>query len=145
MVISDRISVLKAGKVAQTGRADDLYHRPRTRFVAEFIGRTNVVDGVAVARDTVAHANVRLRVAAADLVPGSRVVLSIRPHQVRLGRPGDGAGGAHPLPGRGRAGAFPRGSRDYEVAPAHSRLVFRAAGAPAPPFEGWAARRLTAE
>ncbi|PYM78576.1 MAG: ABC transporter ATP-binding protein, partial [Candidatus Rokuibacteriota bacterium] len=72
MVISDRIAVLKAGKVAQTGTADDLYHRPRTRFVAEFIGRTNVVDGVAVARDTVAHANVRIRVAIADLAPGSR-------------------------------------------------------------------------
>src|SRR5438105_287771 len=82
MVISDRIAVLKAGKVAQTGTADDLYHRPRTRFVAEFIGRTNVVDGVAVARDTVAHANVRIRVAIADLAPGSRVALSIRPHQL---------------------------------------------------------------
>src|SRR5439155_916487 len=61
MVISDRIAVLKAGKVAQAGTADDLYHRPRTRFVAEFIGRTNVLDGVAVARDTVPHGHGRLR------------------------------------------------------------------------------------
>src|SRR5258708_13241644 len=98
MVISDRIAVLKAGKVAQTGTADDLYHRPRTRFVAEFIGRTNVVDGVAVARDTVAHANVRLRVAAADLTPGSRVALSIRPHQVRLAPPGDAPHPPNPSP-----------------------------------------------
>src|SRR6059036_3865689 len=65
MVISDRIAVLQAGRVAQAGTADDLYHRPRTRFVAEFIGRTNVLDGVAVARDTVAHGHVRLRVATA--------------------------------------------------------------------------------
>src|SRR6266566_1375911 len=91
MVISDRIAVLKAGKVAQAGTADDLYHRPRTRFVAEFIGRTNVLDGVAVARDTVAHGHLRLRVATADLEPGARVALSIRPHQLRLGEPGAAA------------------------------------------------------
>src|SRR2546429_7062693 len=65
MVISDRIAVLKAGKVAQTGTADDLYHRPRTRFVAEFIGRTNVADGVAFARGSVDHPNLRSPVAIA--------------------------------------------------------------------------------
>jgi len=145
MVISDRIAVLKAGKVAQTGTADDLYHRPRTRFVAEFIGRTNVVDGVAVARDTVAHANVRLRVAAADLVPGSRVVLSIRPHQVRLGGPGDDADGANAFRGSVRRVAFLGDSVDYEIALADSDLVLRAAAAPTPRFEVGAAVRLTIE
>src|SRR5216110_516850 len=48
MVISDRIAVLEQGRVAQVGTADELFHRPRTRFVAEFIGKTNVVDGTAV-------------------------------------------------------------------------------------------------
>src|SRR5438309_2646962 len=47
MVISDRIAVLKAGEVAQTGTVDDLYHRPRSSFVAAFIGRNSVVDSVA--------------------------------------------------------------------------------------------------
>src|SRR5256884_3281673 len=65
MVISDRIAVLTAGKVAQAGTADDLYHRPRTRFVAEFIGRTNVADGVAFARGSVDHPNLRSPVAIA--------------------------------------------------------------------------------
>ena len=130
MVISDRIAVLKAGKVAQTGTADDLYHRPRTRFVAEFIGRTNVVDGVAVARDTVAHANVRIRVATADLAPGSRVALSIRPHQVRLGAPDDSAEGANAFRGSVRRVAFLGDSVDYEIALADSDLVLRAAAAP---------------
>ena len=48
MVISDRIAVLQHGRVVQLGTADELFHQPRTRFVAEFIGRTNVVDAVAV-------------------------------------------------------------------------------------------------
>jgi len=132
MVISDRIAVLKAGKVAQAGTADDLYHRPRTRFVAEFIGRTNVLDGVAVTRDTVAHGTVRLRVATADLEPGARVALSIRPHQLRLGEPGDAAAGANALRGTVRRAAFLGDSVDYEIAVADSDLVLRAAAAPTP-------------
>jgi len=145
MVISDRIAVLKAGKVAQAGTADDLYHRPRTRFVAEFIGRTNVLDGVAVARDTVAHGQLRLRVATADLEPGARVALSIRPHQLRLGEPGAAAGGANAFRGTVRRAAFLGDSVDYEVAVADSDLVLRAAAAPTPRFEVGAAVGLRIE
>src|SRR5258708_9819134 len=43
MVISDRVAVLDQGRVAQIGTAEELFERPRTRFVAEFIGRTNLV------------------------------------------------------------------------------------------------------
>ena len=145
MVISDRIAVLKAGKVAQAGTADDLYHRPRTRFVAEFIGRTNVLDGVAVARDTVAHGQLRLRVATADLEPGARVALSIRPHQLRLGEPGAAAGGANAFRGTVRRAAFLGDSVDYEIAVADSDLVLRAAAAPTPRFEVGAAVGLRIE
>jgi len=124
MVISDRIAVLKAGKVAQTGTADDLY---------------------AVARDTVAHANVRIRVATADLAPGSRVALSIRPHQVRLGAPDDSAEGANAFRGSVRRVAFLGDSVDYEIALADSDLVLRAAAAPTPRLPVGAAVGLTIE
>src|ERR671937_3122 len=46
MVISDRIAVLDRGRVAQVGTAHELFEQPATRFVAQFIGRTNLVDGV---------------------------------------------------------------------------------------------------
>src|SRR6202795_4812770 len=46
MVISDRSAVLERGRVAQVGTAEDLFERPQTRFVAQFIGRTNLVEGV---------------------------------------------------------------------------------------------------
>ena len=135
MVISDRIAVLQAGRVAQAGTADDLYHRPRTRFVAEFIGRTNVVEGVAASRDTVTRGTVRLRVASGELEPGARVVLSIRPHQLRLGAPGDATDATNALRGTVRRTAFLGDTVDYEIAIAGSDLVLRAAAAPTPRFE----------
>jgi iron(III) transport system ATP-binding protein len=130
MVISDRIAVLNHGRVAQAGTADELYHRPRTRFVAEFIGRTNVLEGVAVGAGVVERAGLRLRVVPADLVAGARVTLSIRPHQVRLGEPG--ADGVNALRGTVRRAAFLGDSVDYEVAVADSDVVLRAAAAPTP-------------
>jgi len=84
MVISDRIAVLRRGRVVQTGTAEDLFQRPRSRFVAEFIGRTNLVDGIAAEPGMVARGGLRLRVASADLTVGDPVTLSIRPHEIEL-------------------------------------------------------------
>src|SRR5438093_6661794 len=64
MVISDRVAVLHRGRVAQIGTAEDLFRRPRTRFVAEFIGRTNLVDAVVAEEPGVARRGaLRLRLA----------------------------------------------------------------------------------
>ncbi len=54
MAVSDRIAVMQGGTIVQTGSAEDLYHRPATRFVAQFIGRANVIAGrvESVAADT---------------------------------------------------------------------------------------------
>jgi ABC-type Fe3+/spermidine/putrescine transport system ATPase subunit len=43
MAVSDRIAVMNEGTIVQTGSAQDLYHRPASRFVAQFIGRANLV------------------------------------------------------------------------------------------------------
>src|SRR5438034_5547848 len=45
MAVSDRIAVMNQGSVAQEGTAQDLYHRPASQFVAQFIGRVNLVPG----------------------------------------------------------------------------------------------------
>src|SRR5437660_582138 len=84
MVISDRVAVLDQGRVAQIGTAEELLERPRTRFVAEFIGKTNLIEGTAERSDTFVRGPLRLRVFDANLTPGP-VVLSIRPHQIALG------------------------------------------------------------
>jgi iron(III) transport system ATP-binding protein len=42
--MADRMAVLRAGKIVQAGAPRDLYQRPRTRFVADFLGETNFVE-----------------------------------------------------------------------------------------------------
>ena len=49
MAVSDRIAVMNEGSVVQEGTAEDLYHRPASQFVAQFVGRVNLVAGRVVA------------------------------------------------------------------------------------------------
>src|SRR5437870_426572 len=84
MVISDRVAVLHRGRVEQVGSAEDLFRRPRTRFVAEFIGRTNLVDAVAAEPGVATRGALRLRLASHGMTPGAPVVVSIRPHEIEL-------------------------------------------------------------
>ena len=125
MVISDRIAVLDRGRVAQAGTAEEIFQRPRTRFVAEFIGKTNVVDGMAVKPDAIACGGLTLRVAGNGLVPGAHVAVSIRPHHVELV---DAAVPEGPNVFRGgvRRASFLGESVDYEVELEGTNLVLRA-------------------
>lgn len=50
MAVADRIAVMDGGRVVQTGSAADIYERPATRFVAEFIGQASFIDGMTLGR-----------------------------------------------------------------------------------------------
>jgi iron(III) transport system ATP-binding protein len=126
MVISDRIAVLQRGRAVQVGTADELFNHPRTRFVAEFIGRTNVIDAIAIAPDTVMRDAVRLRVATGGFASGAHVALSVRPHQIEL----VARGGEDVLDGVVRRASFLGDRIDYEVEIAKSDLVLRVAALP---------------
>jgi iron(III) transport system ATP-binding protein len=108
--VADRIAVLRAGRLAQVGTPADLYHRPVSGFVAEFIGQTNLLDGRVIAGDA-GDRTVRVQtdagtlLAATDerqtLTAGAAVRLSIRPEQIRIARNGTaGSPGANRLTGR---------------------------------------------
>lgn len=135
MVISDRVAVLQAGRVVQIGPAEDLFEHPRTRFVAEFIGKTNLIDGTAEGPGTVARGRLRLRVASEDLARGAPVVISIRPHQIELA-PGKSTAAAvadaNALRGTVRRASYLGDAVDYEVEIEESDVVLRVAG-PTPP------------
>jgi iron(III) transport system ATP-binding protein len=128
MVISDRIAVLERGRVVQVGSADEVFLQPRTRFVAEFIGRTNLIEGVAAGPDHLAHGALRLRVGLGGMAVGTRVAVSIRPHDIALGAP-DVAGppGVNTLRGVIQRASFLGDSVDYQVRLADSDVVLRVA------------------
>ncbi|HYB42603.1 MAG TPA: ABC transporter ATP-binding protein, partial [Candidatus Methylomirabilis sp.] len=45
LTMSDRVALMNRGRIAQLGSAEDLYERPASRFVAEFIGESNLLEG----------------------------------------------------------------------------------------------------
>jgi ABC-type Fe3+/spermidine/putrescine transport system ATPase subunit len=92
MAVSDRIAVMNGGSVVQEGSAEDLYHRPASQFVAQFVGRVNLVAGrvAAVAGDAVTVAALGTMLGAraaregARLAPGDHVRLVIRPESIAI-------------------------------------------------------------
>ncbi|MEM2281603.1 MAG: ABC transporter ATP-binding protein [Candidatus Bathyarchaeia archaeon] len=84
MAISDRIAVMKRGKILQVGTPQELYMNPKTIFVAHFIGGANFLEGFIVeVTNKMATVELRggLRVQAVNkgLSKGERVILAVRP------------------------------------------------------------------
>jgi ABC-type Fe3+/spermidine/putrescine transport system ATPase subunit len=96
--ISDRIVVMNAGRVEQIGTQTDIYLQPQTRFVAEFIGANNGLEGTVAAvegagedaRATVRVGDLQLHAHARDgLGVGDPVIAYLRPEDVRILEDGD--------------------------------------------------------
>jgi spermidine/putrescine transport system ATP-binding protein len=89
LAMSDRIAVMSGGRIEQVGTPEQLYDRPATRFVADFIGTTNLLPGVVASAERGATI-VRLdsgdecRVVADGIPQGRRVDVSVRPEAVLL-------------------------------------------------------------
>jgi iron(III) transport system ATP-binding protein len=94
MTLSDQIVVMHQGRIEQIGSPEEIYGRPRTRFVAEFIGRASFlagsVRGVEDARAEVEMPLGRFRVVAGDFRAGDAVWLLLRPEAIRLTSPDAG-------------------------------------------------------
>src|SRR5437763_5757521 len=102
MVTSDRIAVMNAGRIEQVDDPRTLYARPRTRFVAGFIGRTNFLPGEVRGDDMIfdGFAIPRARFAEGTALAG-RLTFSLRPQSIHLpGQPPPAAERAALLPGR---------------------------------------------
>ena len=86
LVIADRIAVMNRGVIEQTGTPREIYERPRSKFVASFIGGANCLAGQVVAPGIVRCGELELRIGDAGLQNGQEIVLCIRPHAVRVHR-----------------------------------------------------------
>jgi iron(III) transport system ATP-binding protein len=95
LALSHEIAVMNEGRVVQIGPPRTIYDRPHNRFVADFIGSSNFLDGNVLGHDSQTGLwRVRtplgdlLVTAEAQLVPGAHVAISVRPEDVELSEEG---------------------------------------------------------
>src|SRR5262245_61588780 len=88
MTMADRIGVMQHGRLAQVGTPGEIYEQPSSRWVAEFIGDANILEGRIGGDSTVEAPGVgRIKIAqAAGLSPGAHVYVAIRPEKIRIER-----------------------------------------------------------
>jgi spermidine/putrescine transport system ATP-binding protein len=92
MTMSDRLAVMRAGKVMQIGTPAEIYEHPSSRFVADFIGETNLLEATRVGT-TRFRLDCGIELESAEVGPASeRVILAIRPERAALVAPGAIAG-----------------------------------------------------
>ena len=84
MTTADVIAVMNMGKIEQAGSPEEIYERPRSEFVARFIGSSNVVSGKNLDESRISFAGTPLRCAGAKLAAGGTTAVSIRQHAIHL-------------------------------------------------------------
>ena len=84
MTTADVICVMNGGKIEQAGSPEEIYDRPRSEFVARFIGSSNVVKGKGLDGGRIELAGIALQCSGEPVVPGAPTAVSIRPHGITL-------------------------------------------------------------
>lgn len=83
LAMADRIVVMNQGRIRQVGSPSEIYRHPGSEFVADFIGRANRIDALALGENHVLYGSLPLR-CANTLASGSRLQLYIRPEDICL-------------------------------------------------------------
>lgn len=122
MLIADRICVMNNGKIEQLGTPTEIYETPRTRFVAEFVGRTNLLTGRMQGADHFElESGIVIPVAGQRTTPdNASIAVSLRPHDIVLSRQALPIGtvtssGHHCYPGTVRECFYFGDSLDYVI------------------------------
>ena len=114
MTTADLIAVMNAGRIEQLGTPEEIYDRPRSEFVARFIGSSNILRGRNLDAEHVQIAGVPLRCDGARLAPGAETSISIRQHDIEL-RTAPAQGGENVVPAKVVRQVYLGGTRDYMV------------------------------
>ena len=119
MTTADLIAVMNHGKVEQLGTPEEIYDRPRSAFVARFIGSSNVVTGKVLDDRRIAVAGVVLRGSGDSFASGSQGAqlgsMSIRQHDIVLGLGEPRQAEENVLPATVTRNVFLGGNRDYVI------------------------------
>jgi spermidine/putrescine transport system ATP-binding protein len=118
MTMADSIAVMNAGHIEQLGSPDELYERPKTPFVARFLGVSNLLGGEAAGDGTVRLSDGTIVRAPASSGRRGKVAVGIRPEKIRLG-----AGEENALAGDVRERAYIGVSTQYIVDTAHGPIT----------------------
>jgi iron(III) transport system ATP-binding protein len=110
LAMSNRVAVMREGKIEQVGTPREVYERPASRFVADFIGTSNFIEGSIEQREgalyTVRTVDGVLRVRSeAEFAVGAPVVVAARPEHIEI-QPGEDGVGPNHWNGRVEARAF---------------------------------------
>ncbi|WP_336992006.1 ABC transporter ATP-binding protein [Leucobacter sp. VD1] len=92
LAVSDRVAVMEGGRIAQLGTPEELYRRPASPFVADFVGLSNQVNG-RLEGDRVIVRGAELPVMGTPATGGAEVRVYVRPEHVRLGAGSQRGGG----------------------------------------------------
>ena len=115
MTMADRIVVMNAGRIEQIGTPQDVYDRPNSKFVARFIGGSNVIEATHLSDNQVQVAGHTLDVAQGEFAgPGKTMGICVKMHDLEL-LAGESAGGNNRIPGVVRSHAYLGSHRDYVI------------------------------
>jgi iron(III) transport system ATP-binding protein len=128
MTMADRIVVMNAGGIEQIGTPQEVYDRPMSRFVAKFIGGSNVIEAKHLGGKRVEVGGHGLDIEHGEFAGAGRdMSFCVKTHDIELS--GDRAGGANNvLPGVVRSQAYLGSHRDYIVDVGQDILVAAPAG-----------------
>ena len=93
LALSDRVAVMRNGRIEQIGTPAEIYHQPRSRFVAQFIGSSNLVEGRVVAGGMDSSGDFWPLALRPDLAPGATITVLYRPEHIGLAPGGTGVAG----------------------------------------------------
>jgi iron(III) transport system ATP-binding protein len=115
MTMADRIVVMNAGRIEQIGTPEDVYDRPRSKFVARFLGGSNVVEARHVSGNRVEVAGHTLAIGQGEFAgPGKDMSFCVKTHDLELSA-SERADANNTLPGVVRGQAYLGSHRDYIV------------------------------
>ena len=86
LTMSDTIAVMNSGQIMQIGNPLEIYEKPENKFVADFIGETNLLKGKCISQKRVTCETLDVSVTAEDDLVGNKVRISIRPEKIIVGK-----------------------------------------------------------
>jgi ABC-type Fe3+/spermidine/putrescine transport system ATPase subunit len=120
LALSDRVAIMSRGRIEQVGTPEEIYADPRSRFVAEFVGLSNFLEGRIEAVDAASMVvNLGRLALTVPVTPGARpgqgAVVFVRPNEVELLGPGE-AGGPDVVAARVDKATYLGEKMDYRLA-----------------------------